>query len=217
MRKMKGWIILGIIVLFLGGILTYVSYNQLSSRSPYPNRTVMKDPDNFNFGVDQTGLNDVLIEESNRNSTDLELITDKNSYKDNEKVRLIIDNKNKENAYVWLGHSGFILEKYDGNTWRNTQYPWSDTASCGGVMREIPAPIFSNPLSSTEIGWDCKIYWCNYGNLNSKSASGLFRFLFRYAKDQQNCRLASNQTECWLEFTDKRWLEVYSNEFSIAD
>lgn len=159
-------------------------------------------------------------------SDDIVLMTDKKYYENDEKINLKVENKSKKNTYAWHGSVNIGLEEYDGSAWKNLEdnnprrSAWYYTLPCGPdgpIYREAPGPIFMQPLGSSKLEWNQSVYWCDTDRKrNSKSVSGRFRFVAKYVADQKNCQQVSYQGECLFNGKTK-WLESYSNEFSIAN
>lgn len=145
---------------------------------------------------------------------DVTITTDKPQYKIGETVRIKINNQSEHETYVWGGLCSFTLESYNTGTWSVNPASWSGCPSCG-IMREIPDPLFLGPLEKKEIGWDQIVTWCEKDRIEKGATLGRFRFVFRYAKDEPECRVSTNPFECWLRYSDKKWHSSYSSEFTI--
>jgi len=152
----------------------------------------------------------------NPNIEKVKITTDKLRYDSGHTVRIKINNQSEQTTYIWIGPCSFKLERYNGNAWEVNSNPWSGCPLCGHA-REIPHPLFLYPGASKEIEWDQLVTWCEKEVLKTGSASGRFRFVFRYTKDEPGCHLVPDPLECWLNYHDKIWHSAYSNEFNIIE
>lgn len=139
--------------------------------------------------------------------------TDKARYSRGQLVNSTVTNQSDHKIYVWYGPCSLILESYEGTEWRETFASWSGCPSC--VQREHPHPLFLTPSSTEVLVWDQILTWCEEGKSKHGSASGRFRFMFRYAEDEPKCHSAIDPFKCWLLYHDKKWHSAYSNEFII--
>jgi len=145
----------------------------------------------------------------------IKVTTDKSQYNIGQKVKIKINNKSKQETYVWFGPCSLALEWYKNNAWEASPSSWSKCPAC--VNREIQQPLFLSPSITEEITWDQMVTRCEKGSTKTRSTLGRFRFTFRYAEDKPECRFGSNPLNCWLRYQNKKWYTTYSNELIIKE
>lgn len=141
------------------------------------------------------------------------LATDKPSYECAEPVKLSLTNESEQATYVWIGPCGLTLERPAGRAWETSPDPYSGCPLCGH-QREMPSPLFLAPGATEAIEWDQNLSLCDDGHMQTRHASGRFRFVVRYAEDAEGCRSADDPFDCWVNYRAKRWRSSHSNEFT---
>lgn len=162
-------------------------------------------------------LNTWMADKTNANDNNnfyMRIYLDKHNYIAEDKVTITLNNASKDKSFVWIGPCSLTLEQCIGEHWEKTGCPWSECPFCGHE-REIPDPLFLTSLSSEEVVWDGEIACCEDGVIKEKNISGKFRFVLKYAEDVLGCRYNDDPLNCWISFSAKEWLSIYSDEFNI--
>ena len=144
------------------------------------------------------------------------ITTDKTSYDSGQKVIVKVINQDEQKTFIWIGGCSFTLEQHNGDAWEASPTPWSGCPFCGHE-REIPHPLFLVPTETEEFEWNQIVTWCEEGTLKKGPALGRFRFAFRYAEDEPECRSSPYPLGCWMDYRNKKWHSAYSNEFTIME